>query len=223
APREHKIEQVNRAEKLLTELDPKRTYSFEYICYRITDFRPEVSPDAKLSGEEAGHDLRLFVEDLSDAADVDAATVGEPVLTVEDLSKEFKVSTKTISRWRRQGLVSRRFLVDGRKRVGFLRSSVERFVEKNEELVRRGGQFSQLSEQEREQILERARRLAHGGACVSEVVKRVAEYTGRSEETIRQTIRQFDREHPDLAIFPPAKAPLSPEAKQRIYEQHRRG
>ena len=75
------------------------------------------------------HDLRLFVEDVSDAADVRAEDAGEPVHTVEELSKMFNVSTKTISRWREQGLVSRRFLFDGkRKRVGFLRSSVERFV-----------------------------------------------------------------------------------------------
>ena len=95
APREKKIEQVNRAERLLAELDPKRTYTYEYLCYRITDYRPESFPDFKLSGEEAAHDLRLFVEDLSDAADVPAEAAGERVLTVEELSRQFKVSTKT--------------------------------------------------------------------------------------------------------------------------------
>ena len=73
APREKKIEQVNRAEKLLSELDDARTYTYEYLCYRITDFRPESFPNLKLSGEAAGHDLRLFVEDLSDSADMPAA------------------------------------------------------------------------------------------------------------------------------------------------------
>ncbi len=128
APREKKLEQVNRAERLIPELDRSRTYTYEYLCYRITDFRPESFPNFKLSGEEAVHDLRLFVEDLSDAAHVPANTVGERVLTVEELSRLFKVSTKTISRWRQQGLVSRRFVFDGRKRVGFLKSSVDTFV-----------------------------------------------------------------------------------------------
>src|SRR5262245_14702823 len=68
APREKKIEQVQRAEKLLGELDPGRTYSYEYLCYRITDFRPEAAPNATMSGDDAHHDLRLFVEDVSDAA-----------------------------------------------------------------------------------------------------------------------------------------------------------
>src|SRR5947209_494900 len=110
APRDKKIDQANRAERLLTELEPKRTYTYEYLCYRITEYRPESYPSMKLSGEEAQHDLRLFVEDVSDAANVPAESAGEPVLTVEELSKQFKVSTKTISRWRQQGLVSRRFM-----------------------------------------------------------------------------------------------------------------
>ncbi len=141
APREKKIEQVNRAEKLIAELDAGRTYTYEYLCYRITDYRPESFPNLKLTGSEAGHDLRLFVEDLSDAADVPAEGAGERVLTVEELSRMFNVSTKTISRWRQQGLVSRRFVFDGRKRVGFLKSSVENFVAKHEDRVKRGRAF----------------------------------------------------------------------------------
>ena len=109
APRDKKLEQVNRAEKLLAELDPKRDYTYEYLCYRITDYRPEASPKLTMRGEEAQHDLRLFVEDVSEAANMRAEEAGEQVHTVEELSKMFNVSTKTISRWREQGLVSRRF------------------------------------------------------------------------------------------------------------------
>ncbi len=222
-PREKKIEQVNRAERLLGEIKADRVYTYEYLCYRITKYRPQSYPDLRLTADEARHDLRLFVEDLSDAANVDVAEVGELVLTVEELSRRFRVSSKTISRWRRHGLVSRRFVFDGRKRVGFLQSSVQRFVEQNEERVRRGAQFSQLNEGERQQIVERARRMARVGGCPSEVAKRLARHTGRSVETIRYTLKQFDRDHPDLAIFPERDGPLRDETKRRIYQQHRRG
>ena len=171
APREKKIEQVNRAEKLLGELEAARTYTYEYLCYRITNYRPESYPSLKLSGGEASHDLQLFVEDLSDAANISAEAAGERVLTVDELSRQFQVSTKTISRWRRQGLVSRRFVFDGRKRVGFLESSVERFVRKNTERVRRGAHFSQLTQRERQRIIDRARRLARAGGCPAEVTQ----------------------------------------------------
>ncbi len=221
APRDKKLEQINRAEKLLSEMEPSRSYPYEYLCYRITDFRPETAPNVKLPGKETIHDLRLFVEDLSDAANVRAEAAGEEVLTVEELSKLFNVSTKTISRWRQQGLVSRRFVFDGRKRVGFLRSSVERFAAQNEERIRRGAQFSQLTEEEREEIIESARRLAQAGACPAEVTRRLAKRSGRSAETIRYTLKQFDVDNPDLAVFPESTGPLSEESKRKIYQMYR--
>jgi RNA polymerase primary sigma factor len=223
APREKKIEQADRAEKLLGELDPKRTYTYEYVCYRITNYRPDSYPDLKLSGKEADHDLRLFVEDVSDAANVQADSAGERVLTVDRLAREFNVSTKTISRWRRHGLISRRFVMDGRKRVGFLQSSVDRFVEHNQERIRRGSMFSQLSEAERAMIIEHARRLVRAGACPADVTKRLADKMNRSAETIRYTLKQFDRDHPDLAVFPENHGPLGMETKRQIYQQYHRG
>ena len=223
APRDKKLEQLGRAEKLLGELDPSRTYSYEYLCFRITDYRPDTSPPKTMSGRDARHDLRLFVEDVSDAANIPVEDAGEPVHTVDDLSKIFKVSTKTISRWRQQGLVSRRFLFGRRKRVGFLRSSVERFISKNHERVKRGERFSQLSDDEREEIIERARRLAQQGGCPSEIAQRIAKQMMRSVETIRYTLKQFDDRHPDLAIFPNQAGPLSEEAKEKVYQQYRKG
>jgi RNA polymerase primary sigma factor/RNA polymerase sigma factor len=145
------------------------------------------------------------------------------VLTVDELSRQYQVSTKTISRWRRQGLVSRRFVFDGRKRVGFLESSVERFVRKNGERVRRGSQFSQLTRHERQRIIDRARRLARAGGCPAEVARRLARATGRSVETIRYTLKQFDQDHPELAIFPDNTGPLRDDTKRKIYQQYRRG
>ena len=223
APRDRKLEQTDLAEGLLGELSPSRSYTYEYLCYRITKFRPDSHLDVKMSGCEARHDLLLLVEDLSDSANVPADAAGEPVLTVEELSREFKVSMKTVSRWRRQGLVSRRFIFDGRKRVGFLRSSVDRFVERNRERVRRGARFSQLSEEERQTIIIRARRLAEAGLSPADVTKRLATMTGRSVETIRYTLKQFDRDHPGLELFPDSSGPFREELKAKIYEQFHRG
>ena len=223
APRHKKVEQIERAERLISEIDPKKTYSYEYLCYRITDFRPDTIPGNTMLGAAAKHDLRLFVEDVSDAADIRVEDMIEQVHTVAELSKLFKVSTKTISRWREQGLVSRRFIFGGRKRVGFLRSSVERFVAKNNDRVKRGERFSQLSAEERDDIIDLARRLAVAGSCPSEVARRIAEQANRSVETIRYTLKQFDDKHPDLAVFPSRTGPLTEEAKQKIYQQYRRG
>ena len=223
APREKKLEQVNLAEKLLGELAADKTYTYEYLAFRITGHRPEVSPNELICGDDARHDLRLFVEDVSDSADIRVEDVPEPVRTVNQLGEMFNVSTKTISRWRQQGLVSRRFLFDGRKRVGFLQSSVDRFVNGNREKVQRGARFSQLTDQEREEIIHRARRLARAGGCPSDITRRIAEHVNRSVETVRYTLKEFDRKHKDLAIFPSHNGPLAEHSKEEIYRAHRRG
>ena len=164
APRVKKLEQIRNAERLLFELDAERQYPYEYLYFRITGFRLDAPGDV-LSGAEALHDVRRFVEDLSDSANVSVDEVGEPVYTVQELSDLFNVSNKTISRWREQGLASRRFVFCARKRVGFLRSSVDRFCQQNQKRVERGQKFSQLTDHERGEIIRRARRLARG-RCV---------------------------------------------------------
>ncbi|MGA2616083.1 MAG: sigma-70 family RNA polymerase sigma factor [Thermoguttaceae bacterium] len=40
---------------------------------------------------------------------------------------------------------------------------------------------------------------------------------------IRYTLRPFDQEHAEMAIFPYRQGPLSAETKSKIYQQHRRG
>ncbi len=223
APREKKLEQLARAENLIHEIDPNRTYTYEYLCFRITEYRPEAGPQIVMTGDDARHDLRLLIEDLSDSANIRVDEVTERVHTVDDLARMFNVSTKTISRWRRQGLVSRRFIFDGRKRVGFLQTSVERFVAHNQERIARGERFSQLSDDERNDIIERARRLALAGGGPAEVTRRIARHMNRSIETIRYTLKQFDERHPRLAIFSDQTGPLTDEIKRKIYQQFRRG
>jgi RNA polymerase primary sigma factor/RNA polymerase sigma factor len=51
----------------------------------------------------------------------------------------------------------------------------------------------------------------------------LARKTGRSPETIRYTLKHFDEEHPDLAIFPDNHGPLRLDTKRKIYQQYHRG
>ena len=218
APRDKKMEQVDCAEKLLRDIQLDRDYNFEFVCFRITGFRPENAPIVKIKGENLRRDLHAFIEDLSDSANVSAQEFGQPVHTVEDLSKMFKVSTKTISRWRQQGLVSRKFIFDGgRKRVGFLHSSVDHFVKRNRDKVKRGERFSQLTKADKEEIIEGARRLAKAGGGPAEVTRRIAKHMQRSVQTIHYTIKQFDSANAAIAVFPDQNGPLNLEMKERIY------
>jgi len=223
APRAKRNEQADRAESLLSELDPSKNYPYDFLFFRVTEIRPEGSGYRLIKGDDAVHDLRLFVEDITDSMNLRVEEAKEPVHTVEDLSKMFNVSTKTISRWRDQGLVSRRFLAEGRKRVGFLHSSVDRFVSQNKKRVERGERFSQISDGERDDIIDRARRIASTGSNLSEVARTVATEVNRSTETIRYTIKNFDRIYPKMAVFPDQREVLSDEDRRAMYQQHNRG
>src|SRR5918994_4183245 len=222
ASREQLLQRIDAAERLIASVDVGETYQSNQVIEHLA--ADEVAGQArKIPGRDLVHDLRLLVEDLSDAAELPADAMGEQVFTVEELARQFNVSTKTISRWRELGLVSRRLVFDGRKRVGFLRSSVDRFVKNNHERVARGARFSQLTDEQRRDIIDRARRLASAGGCQSEISRRLAKRAGRSVETIRSTIRQFDKQHPELAIFPDVNGPLTEAQKTRIYQGFKRG
>ncbi|MDG2389026.1 MAG: sigma-70 family RNA polymerase sigma factor [Planctomycetaceae bacterium] len=223
APRDVRLEQISRAKELLADLDPETNYPYPDLCEIITKYRPDRYPDLVVSGEDAAHDLRCFVEDLSDSADLSVDSFNEPVLTVKEVSDQYNVSTKTVDRWRNRGLISRKLLFGNRKRIGFLKSDVDEFVNQNRDMVKRGARFSQLDEQERLDIIRRARRMARYGGCPSEISKRLSRKLGRSAETIRYTLKNYDQEHGANAIFPHASSPLSEERKQEILRRSRRG
>jgi len=225
-PRDRQLEQVERAEQLLGEIDQAKRYPYDYLCFRITGFRPDAWSALMLDGNDVQRDLRLFVEDLSATVRQPVEQATEPVLTVGEVSKKFNVSTRTVTRWRRQGLVARRFVIDGRAKVGFLESSLERFVAGHRGQVERGSKFRQLTDAERDEIIRRARRMAQfrpGEVGLVEIARRIARKMARSTETVRLTLKSYDREHPDRAIFAPSTSPLDDEAKAQIYLRYKMG
>lgn len=225
APPARRQEQLVRAERLLAEIEPGKLYPYQYICYRVTEYRPDSYPDLLISGEDLQHDLNQFMAELLRSMPaVPVEEVSEPILTLEQISKRLNVSTKTISRWRDRGLVGRRILCNGRRQLGFPQSMVERFVATNKDRVERGSRFSQLSDTEKEDILRRAKRLARlSTGTLTEISRRIGRRLGRSAETIRYTIKNYDREHPEQALFPAINGPLDNDTKQSIYSSYRRG
>ena len=226
APKERRLEQIDRAELLLGEIENSKPYPYEYLCFRITGYRPDGWPALVLDGSDVQHDLRLFVEDLSATARQAVEQVDEPVLTVAEVSRRFSVSLRTVTRWRRQGLVARRFVIGGRTKVGFLQSSLERFVTAHQAQVERGTRFRQLTEAERDEIIRRARRMAlvrPGQTGLVEIARRIARKMSRSTETVRLTLKAYDRDHPDRAVFPSSVPSLDDDAKAQIYRRFRMG
>jgi RNA polymerase sigma factor (sigma-70 family) len=225
APPTRRMEQLARAERLLAEIEPSKQYPYQFVCFRITEYRPDSFPDLLISGEDLQHDLYLFIAELARSMPaVPVEAVPEAVLTIDQMSEQLNVSTKTINRWRQRGLIGVPVLYKGRRQVGFLPSLVRPFLEANQDRVDRGSRFSQLSDAEKEEILRRAKRLARvGGGTLTEISRRIARRLGRSPETVRYTIKNFDREHPEQALFPAVGGTLDTETKQAIFSSYRRG
>jgi RNA polymerase sigma factor (sigma-70 family) len=212
APPARRLEQAEQARKLLGEVGPGKRYPYQFVCFRITGYRPEGHADVLIDGADLADDLREMIRLLDD------------ILTLEEVSTRLNVSTKTVRRWRKFGLEGKLFLFQGKRQLGFRQSALDDFLTTQAGRVERGCRFSHLSHAEREQVLRRAKRLSRvRGATLTEVSRRIARRLDRSVETIRYTIKNFDREHPDQALFPNLTGPLNAEAKQVIYSSFRRG
>jgi len=217
APPMRRQAQVASALKLLTEIESGKPYPYQYVCFRVTEYRSESHQDLLIVGDDLRHDLELFirrVERSLPALPIEQSV--EPMLTLEEVSKRFNVSTKTISRWRVKGLAARRLKVKGRSQLGFPQTAVEKFISDHRNLVEKGAKFSHLTESEKDDILRVARELRDVGGTLTDVSKKIAIKLGRSPEAIRYTIKNFDRVHPDHALFPTTSGPLSADAKEQI-------
>src|ERR1041385_2784802 len=101
-PQETRAAQVTSAESLLHEIDPAKAYPLDFVIFRITGYHPKKVAEELLTGLALQHDLGILIERLSDTLDLQAETLAEPVLSIDDVTEKFAVTSKTIQRWRRR-------------------------------------------------------------------------------------------------------------------------
>ena len=220
--RQHQLEQ---AESLLHTVEPTKAYPADFVLYRITGYRPKNVSDAMLAGAALQHDLGLLIERVSETLNLQVAGAAEPVLSIDDVTVQFNVASKTIQRWRRRGLAARRFVFpDGKRRVGFLLSSVERFIRVQATEVIHTANVSAVGDAERDRMVRSARRLAVQSRCwPDEIARRLGRRMRRSPLAVLHTLRKWDAEHPLGAVLPLAAEPLTDVDRRRVVRAARRG
>jgi RNA polymerase sigma factor (sigma-70 family) len=224
APQEVRCQQIAAAEDLLYLIDPAKAYPIEFVIYKVTGYRRRGAQHELLTGLALQHDLGLLIEQVSVTLEMQTKLLTEPVLCIEDVCERFNVTSKTIQRWRRKGLAARRFIYnDGKRRVGFLLRSVERFVAAHGEQVAGKANLSQVGEVELHEILRRARRLVACGCPVSEMTRRVGRMMNRSPLAVLHTIKKFDQENPSQAILVEPAAEIGEAEKIAIAKAARHG
>lgn len=226
APSDVRGAQLAAAEELMNDLDAARSYPAAFVVYRVTGYHPKLGvADETLTGLALQHDLGLLIEQVSDGLDLRAGEQPEPVLSIDDVTERFNVTSKTIQRWRKRGLVSRRFIFgDGRRRVGFLLSSIERFVGRHSEDVRGEANLTRVERNEVVAIVAAARRLvAVHRFDEATLTQRLARRFRRSALTVLHTLRKHDQASPGEAVLLLAASSISPAARRRIAAMSRRG
>lgn len=216
-PRKSRQKQLDAAEKLYAIIDKDKEYPFDFVHFHITGFHP-VRKESRFSdrahprktdggqlikGDELLEDLRVFISRLSGRVPGLAVQQGEKVFSIEQLAASLGVSTKTIHRWRKRGLITRKFTFnDGVKRFGFLQSAVDRFFQANPNLVSKAKSFTRLTDKQKRQIIKQAIKLANSTTLSRHrIISKIAAQIGRVHETVRYTIANYEKANPGKPIF----------------------
>jgi len=225
-PEKKRLKQLDAAEKLFAIIDSEKEYPFEFVCFRITGFHPK-GPVAEelIKGDELLDDLRIFISKLSGKLARPASEQSQKICTIEELAKTTRVSTKTIYRWRKQGLIARRYIFDdGRKRYGFLQSTVDKFLKANPDLITKAKSFSRLTDTQKQRIIKQAAKFdADTNLSRYQIINRISAETGKCHETIRYTLINYEKANPDKALSKKPTGVIEPAQAAEIYKLFKQG
>ncbi len=220
-----RLRQFDAIEHLVDIIQSDKSYPYEFVCDRITGYRPKDYLGKVFLGKVLIEDLVQMLEDLTSETTLPVGAMRCACWSTEELAKRLNVSTKTICRWRKRGLPGRKLRYpDGTVRMAFLERSIRRFVTQHKSLVKRGAAFKQLSSAEKKRIIKLAReQLAERRMRLHELSQVIAAEVGRAVETVRYTLRRYDESHPEEALFARSDQPVIPEDHQVIFDAYKRG
>ncbi len=225
-PENKRRTQLDAAEELYAVVEPDKEYPFEFVFFRITGFHPK-GPAAEelIKGDELLDDLRIFISKLSGRLARPVAEQSQKIYTIEELAEVLGITTKTIYRWQKRGLVARIFIFDdGRKRFGFLQSTVDKFLKANPDPAAKAKSFSRLTDEQKQQIIIQAEKLtADTNLSRHQIINRISAETGKCHETIRYTLLNYEKTHPDEPISTQSTGVIEPAQAAEIYKLFKQG
>ena len=225
-PQKQRRKQLDSAEELLAIIDKDKEYPFEFVCFKITGFRSKGQVEwESIKGDELAEDLQIFISKLSGQVAAPAAEQSEKVYSIEELAAAFEVSTKTIHRWRKRGLVARKFIFDdGKKRLGFLHSAVGKFVRENPNLVDKAKTFTRLTNKQKQQIIKQVSAFAAKTTMSRyQIINQIAAKIGKAHETVRYTILNYEKNNPDKPVFGEPPGAISPATAGELHKLFKQG
>lgn len=202
------LRHLDRLDELAPQIDPDGIYPEDWIVFRITGYRPEITAPALIPGDALRGDLSAVAEKISEAACLTIADIDQPHETIDSLAKRWSVSRKSIERYRRLGLIARRLdLGSGRRSIIFMQSAVEWFESLNADRLGSAAKFDRIADSQLTKFERWASRYrSRLGWSRSQTAARIALRTGHSHEGIRKALIRIDRNAAKPIFTDPAPA-----------------
>lgn len=188
------VRHLSRIDELGPQIDADLVYPEDWVVFRVTGYRPDIDRPAMIPGEALRADLSALAESISESAGLTMEDIPGDHETIDSLAARWGVSRKSIERYRRLGLIARRVdLGSGRRRVVFLRETVDWFEAMNADRLVRAARFDRIGNAELQRFDRWARRYrARLGWSCSQCAARIAERTGHSHEGVRRALLRRD-------------------------------
>jgi RNA polymerase sigma factor (sigma-70 family) len=220
------LEQSYKAERLIKLLASDKQYPYDFICYKLTDFKhKDAQNPALLTGRDVIRDLVTFISQISQQLPVPLNQLPENARTIREIADVCNISTKTLQRWLPLGLAQRSVITqDNIRKSIILDSTWQWFIDHHEHLVARAAAFSRLSRNQRQTVIQQARYLYQKEKLSRhQIENHLATKTGRARETIRYILSAYDKNAaPEDRIFP-IRVKLTDEIRQQIFDMFVRG
>lgn len=192
------IRHLERIEQLAPAIDPEGLYPQDFIVFRVTGYRPDITNPEMLPGDTLRADLSALAEHLSESANLTHDDLPknqrDNYETIDSLAKRWAVSRKSIERYRRLGLVARRIDTgSGHRSIIFLEGPVSWFEEQFKDRLGTAAQFTRMDQALTDKIIRDARRYrSRLGAGRTQIAARIAQRIARSTESVRRTLIAHD-------------------------------
>ncbi|MDP7005833.1 MAG: hypothetical protein QF718_06450 [Phycisphaerales bacterium] len=200
APQAVRISQLEKSEKLVSEITENQLYPLDYVVYRITRYRDERPNQPMLLGSALLGDLVALIAVVSRTLDISA--IG--TMTIKEVTKRLNVSQRTINRLRKEGLVFRWVKeANGTRRLGCSEQALELFRDSNKKRLETAAKFTRLTKSEQQAIVKLAMQYRGSGKSLNDVAKELSNKSERGHETIRMLLQSVDQTNKELSKPPP--------------------
>ncbi len=204
APADTRRREMDAAEALLREINPEQNYPEDYVVFRITAYRPELTEQNVLMGEPLQRELGIFIERLSDSLKLSTEIYAPRVpLSKEEAAERLGVGVSTLTRYRKRGLVAHQIVwPNGKQRLGYFADAVDHFAQTHSDTVNYARTVHHLTTAQKDELFRRARRYQQSlGLSLNETAGRLAPKFNRSKEAVRQLLKRHDARRSTESIF----------------------